>query len=76
MISDQLREAITDCPLSLTQIAAAADVNYHTVTRLMRGLNITIGNTEKIAALFSLGLNRNSTTVPTPDELRTKPERI
>lgn len=55
-ISDTLRKAITDSGYSIRRLHTITGINRETITRFLRGENMTIHNADKLAELMGLEL--------------------
>lgn len=58
-LADQLRKAIIDSGKSANEIAKASGVPQTTLSRFLRGGEMSIGRASKIAALLGLSLKKD-----------------
>ncbi len=55
-LSITLRKALQDSGYSIRRMSILTNINRETITRFMRGKNITMDNADKLAALMGLEL--------------------
>ncbi len=55
-LSDTLRKAVTDSGYSIRWMHLITGINRETITRFLRGENMTIHNADKLAELMGLEL--------------------
>jgi len=55
-LSDTLRKALTDSGYSIRRLHIITGINRETITRFLRGENMTIHNADKLAELMGLEL--------------------
>ena len=67
-ISDRLRSATQESGYSIRRLSILTGINRETITRFLRGENITIHNADKLAELLGLELT------PIPTRARGKKE--
>jgi plasmid maintenance system antidote protein VapI len=60
-ISHTLRSAIQESGYSIRRLSILTGINRETITRFLRGDNITIHNADKLAALMGLELKPGAT---------------
>ena len=60
-ISYILRNAIQESGYSIRRLSILTGINRETITRFLRGENITIHNADKLAALIGLELKPGAT---------------